>query len=365
MLDHTLQFMRVLVTGGAGYIGSHTVQALKDEGHHPVIIDSLVSGKKRVVDEILKVPLIVGQIGNKQLIIDVLSGTHINLKGTVHENNPIEALIHFAAYTDVGESVKLPIKYYKNNFEETMNLLEIISNPIKYFKTKEKPLNPIPFIFSSTCATYGVPKVIPIKEDHPQNPINPYGNSKLFIEQMLKDLAISNGLKSVILRYFNAAGASPNSLLGEEHSPETHLIPLVIEAAMGIRDNIRIFGDNYPTPDGTCIRDYIHVNDLADAHVKALNFLNKKVESNNLENNCNVFNLGNGKGISVNEIINTVEKITNMKVKIIKDIRRKGDVSRLVASAEKAKKELGWIPKYPDIETIVRHAFNYKKASLM
>lgn len=358
--------MRVLVTGGAGYIGSHTVEALIDQGHHPVIIDNLVYGKKNGVDEILKVPLIVGRVGDKQLLIEVLSGRHINLKGTVHENKHIEAVIHFAGYIDVGESVKKPIKYYKNNVLESTSLLEILSNPKEFLNTKDKTLNPIPIVFSSTCATYGIPKLIPIKEDHPQNPINPYGHSKLFIEQLLKDLALSNGLRSVILRYFNAAGASPKSLLGEEHSPETHLIPLVIEAAMGIRENIRVFGNDYPTPDGTCIRDYIHVNDLADAHIKALNYLNKnKMISNNLENNCNVFNLGNGKGISVNEIINTVEKVTNMKVNVVKDVRREGDPERLIACAEKAKNELGWIPKYTDIDIIVRHAFEYKRNSLL
>tara|TARA_B100000579_G_scaffold437401_1_gene466580 strand:- start:1138 stop:2217 length:1080 start_codon:yes stop_codon:yes gene_type:complete len=353
--------MRILVTGGAGYIGSHTVRALQVAGHQPVVIDNLVYGHKHIVNEILNVPLVIGQIGDRELLHSVLWGNHKVLKNTVHENKMIEAVIHFAAYAYVGESVISPLKYYKNNVVETISLLESLCFKNKSLTKKNEP--PIPIIFSSTCATYGVPDVIPIVETTKQSPINPYGHSKLFIEQIIKDLAVSYGLESVILRYFNAAGASPDSLIGENHNPETHLIPLLINAAIDNTRPVRVFGTDYDTPDGTCVRDYIHVCDLADAHVIALDYILKKryLDLNSKNELCNVFNLGNGKGISVKEAISTVEKITNLKVPIIYDNRRAGDPSILIASAEKAKNILGWNPAFSNIEIIIKHAFEWHK----
>ena len=350
--------MRVLVTGGAGYIGSHTVKALKDAGHHPIVIDNLVYGHKYIVNEILIVPFIESNIGNKNLLKSILLGEHPILKNTIHENKTIEAVLHFAAYAYVGESVQDPLKYYKNNVLETTLLLDALCSE-KIIKRTFNNL-PIPIVFSSTCATYGVPKMIPITEDTPQKPINPYGKSKLFIEEIIKDLAVSSGLRSVILRYFNAAGAMPDSSFGEMHEPETHIIPLVIQTALGIRDHIKIFGNDYETYDGTCIRDYIHVCDLADAHIKALNLFDNKNNSKNI-NSCEIFNIGNGNGVSVKEVITTTAKIASKEIKVIHAKRREGDPAILISSSEKIKSLLDWEPKYPQIEKIIQDAFNWHK----
>ncbi len=357
--------MRVLVTGGAGYIGSHTVRALIEAKHEPVVIDNLVYGHKKVIQNIFKTPLICGNIGNTNLLKSVIFGTHNELISTNHEGKMIDAIIHFAAYAYVGESVKQPLKYYKNNVSESINLLDIIcSNDVI---SRRSSSDPIPIIFSSSCATYGIPKETPITENTPQNPINPYGKSKLMVEEIIKDLAISCNLKSVILRYFNAAGASPDSVIGEDHCPETHLIPLAIKAAFESKP-LKIFGDDYPTFDGTCLRDYIHVCDLANAHVLALKIFEKKQVhlKHDYKNNdlCKIYNLGNGSGISVKQIINIIEKVTQKEIKIIIEKRREGDPTSLIASASKIIQELGWEPKYPNIYDIVSHSISwYTKSS--
>ena len=356
--------MRVLVTGGAGYIGSHTVKALKDAGHYPVVLDNLVYGHENVVKNILQVPLIVDQVGNREILKQILLGKHEALINTTHENKPVEAVLHFAAYAYVAESVEKPLKYYRNNVIESTILLETLCDPDITQHTNNNL--PIPIVFSSTCATYGTPKDVPITENTPQAPINPYGRSKFFIENIIKDLSYSSGLQSVILRYFNAAGAMPDSSLGESHEPETHLIPLVIQAALGVRKNIKIFGNDYDTPDGTCIRDYIHVCDLADAHVKALDlFSRNEVSQNNRssksDSRCFVFNLGNGNGVSVKEVITTVIEITGKKINIVNSPRRPGDPAILIASSKKIKSVLGWQPKYPSIAQIVKDAYRWHK----
>ena len=356
--------MRVLVTGGAGYIGSHTVKALIDAGHYPVVLDNLVYGHENVVKNILQVPLIVNQVGNREILKQILLGKHAALIKTAHENKPIEAVLHFAAYAYVGESVEKPLKYYRNNVIESTILLETLCDPDITQHTNNNL--PIPIVFSSTCATYGTPKDVPITENTLQAPINPYGRSKFFIENIIKDLSYSSGLQSVILRYFNAAGAMPDSSFGESHEPETHLIPLVIQAALGVRKNIKIFGNDYETPDGTCIRDYIHVCDLADAHVKALNLFSSNEVSQNhssakSDSRCFVFNLGNGNGVSVKEVISTVIEITGKKINIVNAPRRPGDPAILIASSKKIKSVLEWQPKYPSIAQIVKDAYKWHK----
>jgi UDP-glucose 4-epimerase len=252
--------MRVLVTGGAGYIGSHAVRALHRAGHQPVVLDNLVYGHEDIVTKVLKVPLVLGQVGDRDVLESLLRGRHPNLVGTALEGRPIEAVLHFAAYAYVGESVQDPAKYYRNNLGDTLTLLEALV-------ATEKPL---PIVFSSTCATYGLPQQIPMAEDHPQAPINPYGRGKWMAEQLLNDFGHAYGLPSVIFRYFNAAGADPDGDLGEDHDPETHLIPRVLDVMSSREPYLQIFGDDYPTADGTCIRDYIHVADLANAHVLGL-----------------------------------------------------------------------------------------------
>ncbi|MFM6040673.1 MAG: UDP-glucose 4-epimerase GalE [Sphaerospermopsis kisseleviana] len=319
----------ILVTGGAGYIGSHAVKALLQEGYQVLILDNLVYGHRDLVEQVLQVKLIEGDIEDRPLL-DHLFQTH-----------KIEAVMHFSAYAYVGESVTDPDKYYRNNVVATLTLLEaMLAASIKKF------------VFSSTCATYGVPKFIPITEDHPQNPINPYGATKLMVERILSDFDVAYGLKSVCFRYFNAAGADPSGLLGEDHNPETHLIPLVLQTALGQRQSISIFGTDYPTADGTCIRDYIHVSDLADAHILGLEYLLKGGESN-------VFNLGNGNGFSVREVIAAAQEVTGINISVQECDRRPGDPPSLIGSSEKARKILGWQPIYPDIKDIVTHAWNW------
>jgi UDP-glucose 4-epimerase len=321
----------ILVTGGAGYIGSHAVLALQQAGYRVVILDNLVYGHRDLVENVLKAELVVGDT-NDRTLLDQLFRTH-----------RIDAVMHFAAYTYVGESVTDPGKYYRNNVVGTLTLLEaMVAASVKHF------------VFSSTCATYGVPQTLPIPEDHPQNPINPYGQSKLMVEQILKDFDVAYQLKSVCFRYFNAAGADPSGQLGEDHAPETHLIPLVLMTALGQRDSISVFGTDYPTPDGTCIRDYIHVTDLATAHVLGLEYLLKGGQSE-------AFNLGNSSGFSVREVIETAQQITACKIKVKECDRRPGDPPVLVGSSHKAKAVLGWQPQYADLSTILAHAWIWHK----
>ncbi|MBD2365043.1 UDP-glucose 4-epimerase GalE [Anabaena minutissima FACHB-250] len=319
----------ILVTGGAGYIGSHTVLALKQAGYDVVILDNLVYGHRDLVEKVLQVKLIVGDTSDRALLDDLFK-TH-----------NFAAVMHFSAYAYVGESVTDPAKYYRNNVLGTLVLLEaMLAASIKNF------------VFSSTCATYGVPDVVPIPENHPQNPINPYGATKLMVERILSDFDGAYGLKSVRFRYFNAAGAHPDGLLGEDHNPETHLIPLVLLTALGKRESISIFGTDYPTPDGTCIRDYIHVSDLADAHILGLEYL---LEGGDSE----FFNLGNGQGFSVREVIAAAAQVTGLNIPVAECDRRPGDPPSLIGSGEKARKILGWQPQYPDIQDIVTHAWQW------
>ncbi|MBD2201030.1 UDP-glucose 4-epimerase GalE [Calothrix sp. FACHB-1219] len=320
---------KILVTGGAGYIGSHTVLALKRAGYEVVILDNLVYGHRDLVEQALQVELVVGDTADRPML-DKLFQTH-----------QFDAVMHFSAYAYVGESVTDPAKYYRNNVVGTLVLLEAMeAASIKKF------------VFSSTCATYGVPDVVPIPENHPQNPINPYGASKLMVERILSDFDVAYGLKSVRFRYFNAAGADPTGLLGEDHNPETHLIPLILLTALGKRESISIFGTDYATPDGTCIRDYIHVSDLADAHISGLEYL---LQGGNSE----VFNLGNALGFSVREVIAAAEAVTGLNIPITECDRRAGDPPSLIGSAEKAREILGWQPQYPGIKEIVQHAWDW------
>jgi UDP-glucose 4-epimerase len=319
----------ILVTGGAGYIGSHAVLALKQAGYRVVILDNLVYGHQDLVEKVLQVELIVGDTSDRPLL-DRLFAAH-----------QIDAVMHFAAYAYVGESVEEPAKYYRNNVVGTLTLLEaMLAAGVKKF------------VFSSTCATYGVPKTVPIPEDHPQEPINPYGATKLMVERILADFDPAYDFKSVCFRYFNAAGADPQGLLGEDHSPETHLIPLVLMAALGKRDAVSIYGTDYPTPDGTCIRDYIHVTDLAEAHILGLEYLLKGGDTT-------IFNLGNGNGFSVKEVIDTAREITGKEIKAVETDRRPGDPPMLVGSSDRARQILGWNPQYADLRAIITHAWNW------
>ena len=319
----------VLVTGGAGYIGSHTVLALREKGCRVLVLDNLEYGHRDLVEAVLGVELIVGDISNYELLCNIFQ---------THE---VSAVVHFAAYAYVGESCSNPGKYYRNNVVGTLTLLEAM---------RDSGVSQI--VFSSTCATYGVPTEIPITESQPQNPINPYGMTKLTVERILRDFDAAHGIKSVIFRYFNAAGSDPQGQLGEDHSPETHLIPLVLQTALGHREAISIFGTDYPTPDGTCIRDYIHVSDLAEAHVLGLKYLFEAGVSD-------VFNLGNGSGFSVREVIETAKQVTGKKIPIVEESRRAGDPPVLVGSSEKARRVLGWKPEYSDLNQIIKHAWNW------
>jgi UDP-arabinose 4-epimerase len=319
---------RVLVTGGAGYIGAHTCKALAAAGHQPITYDNLVYGHRHAVQW---GPFEEGDILDRARL-DAVIATHAP-----------EALIHFAAFAYVGESVTDPGKYYRNNVAGTLTLMEAM---------RDHGIGHM--VFSSTCATYGVPESIPIVEDAPQNPINPYGQSKLMVERMMADFAHAHGLGWVALRYFNASGADPDGETGEDHTPETHLIPLVLDAAMGRRPAITVFGNDYDTPDGSCIRDYIHVTDLADAHLRALQGLQRGMASG-------AFNLGNGTGYSVKEVIGAVERVTGLKVPVEIGPRRAGDPDRLVGSAEKARRELGWQPRFAALDDIIRTAWDWHR----
>ncbi|MEC4892421.1 MAG: UDP-glucose 4-epimerase GalE [Oscillatoria sp. PMC 1051.18] len=319
----------ILVTGGAGYIGSHAVQTLQQQGYEVIILDNLVYGHRDLVENVLQAKLIVGDISDRQLLNEIFT------------TYSVTAVMHFAAYGYVGESVVNPAKYYQNNVAGTLALLSaMIAAGVKKF------------VFSSTCATYGIPEIVPITEDCVQNPINPYGISKLMVEKILADFDRAYDLKYVCFRYFNAAGADPAGKLGEDHSPEAHLIPLVLLTALGKREAISIYGTDYPTPDGTCVRDYIHVVDIARAHLLGLEYLRK-------ENQSQVFNLGNGSGFSVREVIETAKEVTGNKIETIKCDRRPGDPAILVGSAEKAYQILGWQPEYPHLKEMITHAWNW------
>lgn len=317
----------ILVVGGAGYIGSHMVWQLAQCGVRVVVLDDLSSGH---ADAVLGAELVQGSMANVALL-DRVFATH-----------RFDAVMHFASFIQVGESVADPAKYYANNVANTLLLLDAMRRH-----------GVGQFIFSSTAAVFGEPAYCPIDEAHPQSPINPYGRSKLMIEQVLADYARAYGLRSVALRYFNAAGAHPDGLLGERHEPETHLVPLVLQAVAGKRPHISVFGTDYPTPDGTCIRDYIHTMDLADAHWRALQYLQAGGETA-------VFNLGNGGGYSVKQVIDTAAHVTGLPVPVQYGPRRAGDPARLVADATRARQVLGWQPKYAELETIVRHAWQWE-----
>lgn len=320
--------MRILVVGGAGYIGSHMVKRLLEADHSVVILDSLVNGHR---DAVMGGEFVLGDLHDTVLLNRLFS------------SQAFDAVMHFASFIQVGESVKDPGKYYRNNVSCTLNLLDAM---VAHGEKK--------IIFSSTAAIFGEPCYTPIDEKHPKNPINPYGRSKLFFENALVDYDDAYGLKSVSLRYFNAAGADPEGLLGERHAPETHLIPLVLQAASGRRKAISVYGNEYATPDGTCIRDYIHVTDLCEAHFLALEYL--------MHQGCSAsYNLGNGSGFSVYEVIDTACRVTGRAINIVHEPRRLGDPAILVAESSLAKKELGWVPKYSDLIVIVGHAWQWEQ----
>ena len=318
--------MAILVCGGAGYIGSHINKQLSKEGYETIVFDNLIYGHREAVKW---GTFVKGDLANESDLEDVFS------------EYQIDAVFHFAAFAYVGESVEEPEKYYYNNVVNTLNLLKVMRN---------HGCNRI--IFSSTCATYGEPKEVPITEDMPQNPINPYGMTKLTVERIFKDYQKAYGLQFAVLRYFNAAGADPDGEIGESHDPETHIIPLVLDAASGKRADIKVFGTDYNTPDGSCIRDYIHVTDLADAHLRALHYLENGGKGD-------FFNLGNTIGTSVLEVIDSVKRVTGKDFKVVLSDRRHGDPAKLVGSSEKARQILGWNPQYGDIDTIVAHAWNW------
>ncbi len=317
---------KILVVGGAGYIGSHMVRRLMKSNYQVIILDNLSTGNKKLIQGNQWVQGSLGETG----LMDQLFREHT-----------FEAVMHFAAFSQVGESMSKPLKYYRNNLSETMVLLDaMIHHDVKRF------------IFSSTAAVYGEPVEVPIPEEHPLTPTNPYGNTKLAVERMLADCDSAYGLKYAALRYFNAAGADPAGEIGEMHDPETHLIPIVLKAASGEIDHIRIYGTDYPTQDGTCIRDYVHVNDLAEAHLLALNALIEGGKSD-------VYNLGSSNGFSVKEVIQIAEKVTGNKIPVVEASRRAGDPAVLIAGSEKIKRNLGWKPQYKDLESIVQTAWQW------
>ncbi len=317
---------KILICGGAGYIGSHTNKLLSQQGYETVVFDNLVYGHREAVKW---GELVVGDLNDPTALKKLF------------DENDFDAVMHFAAYAYVGESVENPEKYYFNNVVNTLNLLQAM---------KEHGCGRL--IFSSTCATYGEPESVPITEEMPQNPINPYGATKLMVERIFKDYHKAYGLQFVVLRYFNAAGADPYGEIGESHNPETHIIPLVLDAASGAREECKVFGTDYDTPDGSCVRDYIHVTDLASAHLLALGYLEQGKPSD-------FFNLGNERGTSVLEVVESVRRVTGRGFTATIAPRRPGDPAKLVGSSRKAREVLGWKPEYADIDTIVAHAWKW------
>lgn len=318
--------MNILVTGGAGYIGSHTVRMLAKKKHRVVVLDNLTKGHREAVKDI---ELVQGDTADKELLKSLLTGRRI------------EAIMHFAASSLVGESVRQPLYYYHNNLVNGLTLLDAaVETGVRYL------------VFSSTAAVYGEPVAVPLTEDHPAAPVNPYGATKLALEGAMRWYAEAYGLCFTSLRYFNAAGADPAGDIGEDHAPETHLIPLVLKAALGLLPQLEVFGRDYPTPDGTCVRDYIHVNDLAEAHVLAL-------EAMTGGNGSKIYNLGNGNGYSVLEVIRAAEAVTGRPIPVQYVARRTGDPAVLVAGAEKIKAELGWRPRFPGLPEIIETAWRW------
>lgn len=323
----------VLVVGGAGYIGSHMVKCLLGQSHRVVVLDNLVSGQRFLLDK--RAVFVQGDCSDKSCLREVFS------------NYNIDVVMHFASFIQVGESIRMPAKYYRNNFSATLNLLDVM----REFGVSK-------FIFSSTAAVYGEPQYTPIDEKHPVKPINPYGSSKAAVEQVLRDYCAAYQLSSVSFRYFNAAGADADGCVGELHEPETHLIPLVLRAALG-QNTLSVYGDDYPTGDGTCIRDYIHVTDLCSAHYLAFKLFQQQQPF------CEAVNLGGETGFSVKQVIRVAEKITKQKIPYKIMARRSGDPAILVASAEKAKKLLGWQPRHSSLEQIITDAWAWElKCSL-
>ena len=319
--------MSILVCGGAGYIGSHTVHQLVEKGEDVVIVDNLQTGHMGAVNP--KAKFYKGDIREAEVLDRIFT------------ENKIDAVVHFAANSLVGESMTNPLKYFNNNVYGMQVLLEAM---VRHGIDK--------IVFSSTAATYGEPERIPIMEDDRTEPTNPYGQSKLIMEKMMKWVSLANGIRYVSLRYFNAAGAIEDGSIGEDHSPETHLIPLILQVTLGKRDHITVFGEDYPTPDGTCLRDYIHVLDLADAHVLAIDYLRRGGESN-------IFNLGNGQGFSVKEMIEAAKEATGLDIKVEIGERRAGDPAQLIASSEKARKVLGWQPRFTDVRAVIGTAWKW------
>jgi UDP-glucose 4-epimerase len=319
---------KILLTGGAGYVGAHVNKYLNLRGYSTVVLDNLVRGHREFVKW---GEFVQGDVGDVSLLRELLGSCSFN------------AVLHFAAYAYVGESVRKPMKYWRNNVGSMATLLDACIE----FNVKN-------FVFSSTCSTYGVPKKLPISEGHPQNPINPYGSGKLALELMLKDLAAANNFNYFLLRYFNAAGADPDSEIGEKHIPETHLIPLVLNSILNNEKRVQIFGNDYPTKDGTCVRDYIHVTDLADAHFRALQYL----ESGGDSRECN---LGLGTGFSVAEIIDSVQRVTKCKVRREDAPRRDGDPPVLIADPTVATRTLGWTPQFTDLDSIIKTAWDWHR----
>ena len=318
--------MSVLVLGGAGYIGSHTVDRLVDQGQDVVVVDSLVTGHRAAIND--KAKFYQGDLADQDFMRKVFT-----------ENPEIDAVIHFAAYSLVAESMKKPLKYFDNNTAGMIKLLEVMNE----FDIKN-------IVFSSTAATYGIPEKMPIMESDPQDPINPYGESKLMMEKIMRWADEAYGTKFVALRYFNVAGAKPDGSIGEDHGPETHLIPIVLQVAQGKRDKLQIFGDDYNTPDGTNVRDYVHPFDLADAHILAVDYLRKGNESN-------AFNLGSSTGLSNLEIVEAARKVTGKEIPAEIAPRRGGDPDSLIASSDKAREILGWKPQFDNIERIIETAW--------